>query len=105
MKNKLNKNGVVVCSIPNFRFFYSLGDFLISKDWNYEDEGIFDKTHLRFFTLKSIKRMFESLDYEIWRIQGINEITSWKFRMLDLLYIGYLADTRYVQYACVVRPK
>jgi 2-polyprenyl-3-methyl-5-hydroxy-6-metoxy-1,4-benzoquinol methylase len=105
VKNKLSKNGVVVCSIPNFRFFYSLRDFLVSKDWKYEDEGIFDKTHLRFFTYKSIKRMFHSLDFEILRIQGLSEIKSWKFKLLDLLSFGYLADTRYVQYACVARPK
>lgn len=105
VKSKLSKNGVVVCSIPNFRFFYSLRDFLVSKDWKYEDEGIFDKTHLRFFTYKSIKRMFDSLDFEILRMQGLSEIKSWKFKLLDMLSFGYLADTRYVQYACVARPK
>jgi len=105
VKNKLSKNGLIICSIPNFRFFYSLRDFLASKDWKYEDEGIFDKTHLRFFTLKSIKRMFDSLDYEILKIKGLSEIRSWKFKLLDLLSFGYLADTRYVQYACVARPR
>lgn len=105
IKPKLKQDGVIVCSLPNFRFFYSLRDFLLSKDWKYEDDGIFDKTHLRFFTLVSIKRMFNSLGYEIQELEGLGEIKSWKFKILNFLSRGYLDDTKYWQYACRAKPK
>lgn len=105
IKTKLSSDGVIVCSIPNFRHFFTFRDFILSKDWKYQDDGIFDWTHLRFFTLKSIKRMFETLDYDLVTIEGLREIQSWKFKVLDHITLGYLADTRYWQYACVARPK
>ncbi|MGD0339955.1 MAG: class I SAM-dependent methyltransferase [Bacteroidota bacterium] len=105
IKDKLTKDGVVVSSIPNVRYYYTLKDLLIKKQWKYEDEGILDKTHLRFFTLLSIVEMFKSLDYEIKTIKGINPIKSWKLVLLNILSFGYLSDIKYLQFACVTKPK
>jgi 2-polyprenyl-3-methyl-5-hydroxy-6-metoxy-1,4-benzoquinol methylase len=105
MKGKLAKNGVIVCSIPNIRFFFTFKNFIINKQWKYEDAGIMDKTHLRFFTKNSIIDMFNSLGYRIIELKGINGINSWKFSLLNALSFGYLSDTRYLQFACVVTPK
>lgn len=105
VKSKLAKDGLIVCSIPNIRFFYTLRNFIVSKQWKYEDAGIMDKTHLRFFTKRSIEDMFDSLGYRIVELKGINGINSWKFSLLNALSMGYLSDTRYLQFACVVTPK
>jgi 2-polyprenyl-3-methyl-5-hydroxy-6-metoxy-1,4-benzoquinol methylase len=104
-KNKLNKNGVIVCSIPNIRYFFTLKDLLLKKQWKYEDAGILDKTHLRFFTKNSITDMFNDLNFTIIKMHGINEIKTWKFNLINVLLFGYLSDTRYLQFACVVKPK
>jgi len=105
IKDKIAEDGIIVSSIPNVRYFYNLRDLLLKKQWKYEDAGILDKTHLRFFTQRSIVEMFNSLGYEIITIEGINPIRLWKFNLLNLLSLGYLSDTRYVQFACVVKPK
>lgn len=105
IKNKLKKDGTIVSSIPNVRYFLNLKNLLIKKQWKYEDAGILDKTHLRFFTFRSIVEMFNSLNYEIKIIKGINPINSWKFSLLNILSFGYLSDTKYMQFACVVKPK
>jgi 2-polyprenyl-3-methyl-5-hydroxy-6-metoxy-1,4-benzoquinol methylase len=105
IKSKLNQGGVIVCSLPNVRYFLTLKDLLVHKQWKYEDAGILDKTHLRFFTFKSIVEMFDSLDYIIEIIEGINSIKSWKFKLLNFLALGYLTDTKYLQFACVAKPK
>lgn len=105
VKSKLAKDGLIVCSIPNIRFFYTFKSFIISKQFRYEDAGIMDKTHLRFFTKNSIVEMFDSLGYRIVELRGINGINSWKFSLLNALSMGYLSDTRYLQFACVVTPK
>lgn len=104
-KEKLTPDGVVVCSIPNVRYFYVLRDLIIKKQWEYVDLGVLDKTHLRFFTLKSIKCMFNDLGYDIQTIKGIGPIKSFTFALLNFLVFGWLSDARYKQFACVVKPK
>lgn len=103
-KRLLRPAGVMVCSLPNVRYFHNLVELLWEKDWRYQTAGILDKTHLRFFTLKSIKQMFKELDFEIVSIKGINQTDSLKFKLANALTFGFINDTRYLQFACVVRP-
>lgn len=73
-------------------------------DWRYEGEGVLDATHLRFFTRRSIGRMFEEAGYEIIRLEGINiQVRGWKFELLRLLTAGRLDDIKYWQFAVVAR--
>lgn len=102
-KQKLTTNGVVVASIPNVRYFHNLRKLIFSKQWRYEDKGILDKTHLRFFTQKSIIEMFELSGFKIEIIEGINPIGSWWFSVLIFLTLGFLRDTRFLEFACVAR--
>ena len=60
----LKAGGYVVASIPNIahrsvRYALLLGEF------NYEDEGLLDRTHLRFFTRMTIEDMFKESSYQI----------------------------------------
>lgn len=105
IKGKINTGGVIVCSIPNVRYFRTLKKLLVQKQWKYKNDGILDKTHLRFFTYRSIIDMFDSLGYEILKIEGVNAIMSWEFKLLNLFCLGYLSDTRYLRFACVAKPK
>ena len=104
IKPKLNADGVVVCSVPNVRYISVLKQLLVKKQWKYEGEGVLDKTHLRFFTQKSLIDTFNSLGYEILKIEGINAMPFWKFKLLNILSLGYLSDTQYLQLACVAKP-
>lgn len=104
-KGKLNAGGVVVCSVPNVRYLFLLKDLLFNRQWKYESFGVLDKTHLRYFTKDSISDMFISLDYEVLKIKGINGIKSWKFNLLNLVSFGGFADSKYLQFACVAKPK
>lgn len=52
LKSKLKSGGVLVSSIPNVRYLNNLIHVLFEKDFRYEDEGIRDKTHMRFYTQK-----------------------------------------------------
>jgi 2-polyprenyl-3-methyl-5-hydroxy-6-metoxy-1,4-benzoquinol methylase len=104
IKQKLSSRGVIVSSIPNVRFFRNLFNLVVKGDWRYEDAGILDKTHLRFFTKKSIKSMFESLGYRVIQIKGINATPSWKVTLFNLVTLGTFSDTRYLQFCCVAEP-
>lgn len=105
ISNKIVDRGIVVASIPNMRYIYVLRDLLINKEWKYLDAGILDKTHVRFFTIKSIKRLFEESGYLIDKIQGINGKVSWKWYLLNLLLFGKIEDTKHQQFAIVARYK
>lgn len=101
----LSDNGEVVVSLPNVRYLPNLIELLIKKDWEYKDSGILDRTHLRFFTKKSMVRMFEEAGYEVKKIQGINGIKSWKFKLLNILFFGQISDSEFLQFAVVAIAK
>lgn len=104
-KEKLSGKGVVVFSLPNVRHLSNLKNLLVKKDWKYLDEGILDKTHLRFFTEKSIRRMFDDLGYTLVTLQGLRPVHSWKFTLLNMIALGQLSDARYLQFAGVAKTK
>ena len=65
LKLKLRDGGVVVASIPNVRHLSVIINLVVNGDFRYRDAGIMDFTHMRFFTKKSIIRMFKEAGYEI----------------------------------------
>jgi 2-polyprenyl-3-methyl-5-hydroxy-6-metoxy-1,4-benzoquinol methylase len=101
LKSKLAPKGVVISSIPNIRFYRSFSKVVFGKDWKYEDYGIMDKTHLRFFTGKSIKRMYEDLGYEILIHEGLNKTRSIKPFLFNILVLFTQMDIINHQYATV----
>jgi len=103
IKPKLSEKGIVIASIPNVRYCHNLYDLLIKRDWKYKDEGILDSTHLRFFTQKSMKRMFEEAGYKIIKLEGINEFKSWILEVFNLSTFHYFADTKYMQFVCIAK--
>ena len=57
-------NGCVVASIPNAACIQMFARLALGI-FEYEENGIFDKTHLRWFTRSAIVKLFESCGYEI----------------------------------------
>lgn len=106
VKSLLTQNGVLVSSIPNFRYIDNLiTEILFRKDFQYKPEGgILDDTHIRFFTSKSMCRMFEEQGYEVLINEGINPCKSWKEKLFINLTLGFLKDARYKQFATVAKP-
>lgn len=104
LRGKLKPDGVVVASIPNIRYLPALGKVVFRKDFPQEDFGIFDRTHLRFFTRSSIVRMFEDAGYAVQRIKGINPFLGPFGALFIVLSGGYFADGVFLQYACVAAP-
>ena len=99
----LATNGVVVASIPNIRHWPEFVDYTWRGNWNYRDDGVLDRTHLRFFTQRSILNTLRNCGYELVTMQGINPFDSRAQKIATLLTLGRLADTRYKQYAIVAR--
>ncbi len=105
IKTKLSRTGVIVSSIPNIRYYKVLSNLLFKKQFHYEDAGILDRTHLRFFTKNSIRDMYEDLGYNIEVHEGIRATRKGKIRLLILLTFGWWDDIRFHQFVTRVRPK
>jgi 2-polyprenyl-3-methyl-5-hydroxy-6-metoxy-1,4-benzoquinol methylase len=106
IKMKLKSNGSLIGSIPNIRYIGNLYNLIYKKDWLYVDAGILDRTHLRFFTEKSLKTTLVGHGYKIEKLHGINgvviKMSSLKYFLQSLganlisFFIG--RDTRFVQF-------
>ncbi|MHC4681033.1 MAG: class I SAM-dependent methyltransferase [Planctomycetota bacterium] len=105
LKGKLTSGGVIIASIPNVRYYRTFVDLAIHGNWDYKEHGILDKTHLRFFTRKSIIKMFRLLGFRIQRLEGIHPTSSRTFKILNMILLNRLADVRYKHFAVVVRPQ
>jgi len=105
IKNKLTNNGVVISSVPNVRHHKTFLKTLFHKDWRYLDHGVMDRTHLRFFTGKSIRAMYEDLGYTVLLHKGLNKSKSIKPFLYNIPLLFTHMDIRNLQYATVASFK
>ncbi|MBI5058225.1 glycosyltransferase [candidate division KSB1 bacterium] len=68
----LAPHGTVIASIPNIRNLGIIGK-LLEGSWTYEEWGILDSTHLRFFALKDMYRLFESAGIEATLVETVRD--------------------------------
>ena len=87
LKGKLAPNGILVGSIPNVWFWGNLINLLVRRDWKYEESGVLDRTHFRFFTAKSFRRLMRDVGYELERMAGIE---SKRMKVLKVLFAPFL---------------
>ncbi|MFO7974020.1 MAG: glycosyltransferase, partial [Candidatus Hydrogenedentota bacterium] len=67
----LAPGGLAIASIPNARFCQVL-QMLAEGRWKYDDAGIMDRTHLRFFTAVEMRILFEEAGYEVIKLQPLS---------------------------------
>jgi 2-polyprenyl-3-methyl-5-hydroxy-6-metoxy-1,4-benzoquinol methylase len=51
----LDRGGYMIISIPNIRNLSVLKKLIVNGEWEYQDSGILDRTHIRFFTKLSFE--------------------------------------------------
>lgn len=104
-KQYLKVGGVVLASIPNILYFpVFFNQIILREDWKYTEEGTLDNTHLRFFTKKSIIRLFKDQQYSVQHISGINAFVPKYYWILNALAFNKLKEWRYRQYAIIAKP-
>ncbi|MGZ5652013.1 MAG: class I SAM-dependent methyltransferase [Usitatibacter sp.] len=65
LKPYLAPDAVLLASIPNVRNLELITGLVVAGQWEYQERGLLDVTHLRFFTFDSMRRMFEDTGYAI----------------------------------------
>jgi O-antigen biosynthesis protein len=74
----LRREGCIVASIPNVQHWTVLANLMLGN-WEYCDFGLMDNTHLRFFTRKSIKTLFNSSGFKLRHLAARIESGRGKF--------------------------
>lgn len=100
---QLKPGGVFLASIPNVRNIRVLLPLVLMGRWQYEDEGILDSSHLRFFTRQSVVDLIESSGLRIERMFGSGIQRGSKAHVANLLTLGLLHAFLEVQYVVLAR--
>ena len=64
----LSQNGELIISLPNVAHLFVRWSLLFGR-FEYQDRGILDRTHLRFFTLGSLRQMMDQASCRIVELQ------------------------------------
>jgi len=60
----MKENAILLVSVPNIANWLNRLQ-LFSGHWEYAVSGVMDRTHIRFFTLKSIKRFIKAAGFDV----------------------------------------
>jgi len=96
----LKTGGTIVASLPNARDYLLFVAIFIKGDFRYNNEGLFDRGHLRFFCRKNMADLFE--------LNGLNEVRFFyklaKLRkIINIITLGLLEEILVKQYLITAR--
>ncbi len=87
VRDLLADDGLLLASIPNITFGYYRLE-LLKGSFNYENTGILDRTHIRFFDRNGVYSLFESAGYYIGRFHRIKREVSKEYVKDTLKEVG-----------------
>lgn len=106
IKKLLSPKGVFIVTVPNILFLKVLYEMLIRKDFPYGPYGVLDKTHLRFFTKKSIVRFFSENQFNVVQARGLNpRLNIFLSLVISIFSLGILSQSCYLQTIVVLKNK
>jgi len=73
----LAPNGVIIASIPNVSHYSVAMPLLIRGRWSYVDEGLLDRTHLRFFTQRTAVELMSCSGLMVDKIDRTRLLPKW----------------------------
>lgn len=85
----LQPNGIVIISLPNIQHINTFYNLYIRGEWAYNERGIYDKTHLRWFTLKNIRNLIKYSNLHIVKLER-------KYRFRDALGSKFPLGTKLI---------
>lgn len=104
-RDHINPGGHVLACIPNVQYAPVVWN-LVRGDFTYTQSGVLDRTHLRFFTRRTMVGLFESCGYSVLTCDGVNNIV----RDVPRLGRGHrrklrhlLGSAQWIQYVIVAK--
>ena len=99
----LKTEGLFIASIPNIRYYPAMFKVFFKGDFGYESQGLFDKTHFRFFCKKNMRSLFTTESFKCRDIvprDHLYEIKS-KRKVFNRLTFGLFEEFLTLQYIIV----
>lgn len=66
LKSVLEPESVIIVALPNVLWWRQRLEFLTGR-WSYRDWGLLDRTHYRFFDIRSSQQLLEQAGFEVLR--------------------------------------
>lgn len=92
LKDKLAKNGKIIISLPNIQHIELFIQIYLKGSWPRNKRGIFDHTHLRWFTKKDAISMINECELKLLCYEptfrsrdAIGSKFSWKYKIIKFL--------------------
>jgi len=91
--SRLSPGGLLITSIPNVRFYKVSLALLLKGQWTYQESGVLDSTHIRFFTRETALKMLTDAGLEIETVEPTANLKPWKNKWIfNKLSGGRLED-------------
>jgi 2-polyprenyl-3-methyl-5-hydroxy-6-metoxy-1,4-benzoquinol methylase len=103
LRQHLKPGGYILASIPNVRNFRVIVPLLLGGSWRYQESGILDSTHLRFFTKKSALDLFRETGFAIDKVKQTGRKRFSKTWWANAASLGLLRQFFDLQY--LIRAK
>jgi glycosyltransferase involved in cell wall biosynthesis len=113
IRRVLSNRGVLIASVPNFAHWYVRGRTLLGL-FDYDQRGVLDRGHLRFFTRRSFMRQLRDAGFNVVRqaatglpldvLTRRNGTTSRVIRRLDRLAVAARPTLFGYQFVCQCEP-
>ncbi len=88
----LNPGGRVVGEVPNIRYYEPILELVFRGRWTYQDTGILDRTHLRFFTRSSLRDLLHDSGFEVVHLSASNAAGSVRYPRTSRLVSRVIGD-------------
>lgn len=105
LKKYLKEDGKIIVSMPNIRYYSALYKIVFKGDFKYEESGIFDYTHVRFYCRKNIQELLETAGYTILKQESSIKNYQGKSlsKLINLITFGIFEEFFSTQYFFVVK--
>ena len=105
LKKYLKEDGKIIISMPNIRHYSALYKIVFKGDFKYEESGIFDYTHVRFYCRKNIQALLETAGYKVLNQESsiINYQGKSIAKLINLITFGIFEEFFSAQYFFVVK--
>jgi 2-polyprenyl-3-methyl-5-hydroxy-6-metoxy-1,4-benzoquinol methylase len=98
IREYLKPGGVLVTSIPNVRNFRVTLPLLFLGRFEYQESGLLDRTHLRFFTYRTAVRLVRDAGFTIERVDTTGARRGSLTSLLNLATLGLAKHLFVIQY-------
>jgi 2-polyprenyl-3-methyl-5-hydroxy-6-metoxy-1,4-benzoquinol methylase len=103
----LKEDGEICVSMPNIRHYSAFVNIFLKGDFKYDEIGIFDYTHVRFYCKKNIQQLLESSNFQVIKSEGsIRNFKGKSFaKTINKLTFGLFEEFLSTQYFFMIKKR